>query len=238
MYLNPFSKDFFGYKIVSGIVDGLGTFFVGNEEEGKKGIFDFLEFMGNSLNHLNPFSKDFIGDKIVQGITKTLVEFFKGDGSEENIGVLGFLKGILSFFLDFFENLLEFFIHIFVPTDEQWDNIKQSYADLGSVIKSKLPFVSTFQSSLENAQNQVFANNDFLNIKMPSFSFYGGQTSEQQVVNVRDAYEPYRLKIRSLLGLIVYGCGFVYCVKTVLNYNATASGLEQAQAHNSKGKGD
>lgn len=196
--------------------------------------------------YLNPFNENFFGYKIISGIVEGLGKFFVGDGTEENTGVLGFLKGIftgigsiLEFFVDFFDNLLSFFIHIFVPTDEQWEIISQSYLDLGDTIKSKLPFVSTFQTSLENAQNQVFSNNDFLNIKMPSFSFYGGQTSEQQVVNVRDAYEPYRIKIRSLLSLIVYGCGFVYCVKTVLNYNATASGIETAQLHNnSKSKGD
>lgn len=196
--------------------------------------------------YLNPFNENFFGYKIISGIVEGLGEFFIGDGTEEKTGVLGFLKGIftgigsiLEFFVDFFDNLLSFFIHIFVPTDEQWEIISQSYLDLGDTIKSKLPFVSTFQTSLENAQNQVFSNNDFLNIKMPSFSFYGGQTSEQQVVNVRDAYEPYRIKIRSLLALIVYGCGFVYCVKTVLNYNATAAGIETAQLHNnSKGKGD
>ena len=196
--------------------------------------------------YLNPFNENFFGYKIISGIVEGLGKFFVGDGTEENTGILGFLKGIftgigsiLKFFVNFFDNLLSFFIHIFVPTDEQWQIISQSYLDLGDIIKSKLPFVSTFQNSLENAQNQVFSNNDFLNIKMPSFSFYGGQTSEQQVVNVRDAYEPYRIKIRSLLSLIVYGCGFVYCVKTVLNYNATAAGLETAQLHNnSKGKGD
>ena len=104
------------------------------------------------------------------------------------------------------------------------------------LLKSKLPFVNEFKTSLENAQNKVFANNEFLKIKMPSFSFYGGQTEEVQYINVHEAYEPYRVKIRNMLSLVVYGCGFVFLLKTVLNYNATASGVETVS--NIKSKGD
>lgn len=195
MYLNPFNENFFGYKIIGLILDGLKDFFVGDEEA--PGILTFLS-------------------KIFE-----------------------FIKSILDFFLNFFDNLLSFFIHIFIPTDEQWQEIKESYSSLGELIKSKLPFVKEFQSSLDSAKNQVFASNDFLNIKMPSFKFFGGQTEEQQVFNVRDAYEPYRIKIRSLLALIVYGCGFVYLIKTVLNYNATATGIESAEVQSHlKSKGE
>lgn len=197
MYLNPFSEDFFGYKLISGIIDGFATFFVGDGTEENKGVFGFLQSIFNGIGNL------------------------------------------VDFVLNFFSNFFDFFIHIFVPTEEQWEEIKQSYIDLMNLLKSKIPFVNEFSSSLEKAQNQVFASNDFLNIKMPSFSFYGGQTEEIQFINVRDSYEPYRLKIRSLLALIVYGCGFVYLLKTVLNYNATASGIDHAiiQSH-LKGKGD
>lgn len=78
---------------------------------------------------------------------------------------------------------------------------------------------------------------------MPSFSFFGGQTEETQYFSVRDAYEPFRLRIRGLLSLVVYGTAFVYIVKVVTDYGATQyanAGLESLKSGNrlGRGKGD
>lgn len=160
-----------------------------------------------------------------------------GEEDETNWTIFDYVKNIFKKIIDIPKNILEGLINLFIPTDSQWEYIKQSYIELGDLVSSKLPFVSEFKTSLEEAQNDVFASNDFLNITMPSFSFMGGETREQQIFNVRDAYEPYRVKIRSLLALVVYGCGFVYILKTVLNYNATASGITQSNIFNDMKKG-
>lgn len=177
------------------------------------------------VNFFNPLNEDFFVYQIINGIG----EFFFGDGTEENRGLFGLIGDILSFLGNFFGNLLDFFVHIFVPDDGQWEEIKESYSDLGDLIKTKLPFISFWQESLEDAKSEVIASNDMLTITMPSFSFFGGETEEKQVINVKEAYEPYRIKIRSLLALVVYGCGIVYLIKTVLNYKSTATGLDHAE---------
>lgn len=180
--------------------------------------------------YLNPFSEEFFGYKIINGIIEGFTIFFVGDGTEESKGILGFLKSIfegignlVDFVLNFFTNLLDFFIHIFVPTDEQWEEIKDSYNDLMITIEGHIPFVSFIKSTFSNMQNTVINPHDFLLIEMPSFSFFGGQTEKVQYVNVRDAYEPYRIEIRSWLTLVVYGLAFVYIVKHILNYGSTHS---------------
>ena len=177
-----------------------------------------MEGIINLGNYINPFHEDFLGYKIINGIGS----FFTGDEEEGTTGVFGFLRSIVNFVVNFFDNLL----HIFVPTSEQWSTIKTRFSGLGDVITSHLPFVSTFKTSLENAQNSVVSNSDMLVITMPSFSFYGGQTQEQRVISVRDVYEPYRVQIRTGLTYIVYGLGIVYIIKYILGWGQTQASTE------------
>lgn len=132
--------------------------------------------------------------------------------------------GIGNFFSNFFVNLRDFFIHIVIPKDEQWEEIKQDYSTLGDTLSAKIPFVSAFTSELEKAQDSV-SRTDFLKITIPSFSYHAGgigvTTGEQQVINVSEKYEPYREYVRSGLFLIVVGLGFVYIIKYVLRFGQT-----------------
>lgn len=93
-------------------------------------------------------------------------------------------------------------------------------------IESHLPFVWFFQNEVQKAFDYVDST-DFLNIEIPTFSFNLGAvnfTAEgQHVLNVRNAYEPYRIMVRSFLALIVYGLGGIYLVKYILNYGQTQS---------------
>ena len=184
-----------------------------------------MEGIINLGNYINPFHEDFLGYKIINGIGS----FFTGDEEEGTTGVFGFLSSIgtgigniVSFIGDFFDNLL----HLFVPTTAQWNTIKTRFSGLSDIITAHLPFVSTFKTSLEIAQNSVVSNSDMLVITMPSFSFYGGQTQQQRVVNVRNVYEPYRVQIRTGLTYIVYGLGLVYIIKYILGWGQTQASTE------------
>jgi hypothetical protein len=188
-----------------------------------------LESIANFTRYLNPFDSEWFGYKIISGIA----EFFIGDGTDENIGVLGFLKNIIegigkivSFILNFFENLLQLFVNIFVPTDDQWQTIQDKYSLLGDLVTSHLPFVATFQDALEQANNNVISNSDMLVITMPSFSFFGVTTEEQKVINVQQAYEPYRQQIRTFLTYIVYSMGIVYIIKYIVGWGQTQANTE------------
>lgn len=120
--------------------------------------------------------------------------------------------------------MFDFFIHIFVPTEEQWNAIKQDYKDLGDTFKNHLPFIGFFSDELEKAKDIVY-NEDFLNIKFKGWSFDLGiihfTTPDINFTGVLEAYEPYRMSIRSFLTFIVYCLGIVYIVKYVLRYGET-----------------
>lgn len=126
--------------------------------------------------------------------------------------------------MDFFDTLLNFLIHIFIPTDSQLDAIKQDFSDLGSNFKTHLPFVSFFSDSLEEAKQFVY-NEDFLNIKFEGWNFDLGvihySTNDIEFRNVAEAYEPYRMSIRALLTFVVYCLGLVYIIKYFLAYGET-----------------
>lgn len=132
------------------------------------------------------------------------------------------VKDIFKFLSDFFGNLLDFLIHIIIPTDEQFDEIKQDYVDMGDTLKSRIPFVSLFSDELKKAQDTV-DKNDFLVITIPSFSYSSNNlivsSSDQKVINVRDTYEPYREYVRGFLFLVVLGMAFVFIIKHFLNYS-------------------
>lgn len=133
----------------------------------------------------------------------------------------------MNFFKDFFVNLLEFIKNIFIPTDEQWQEIGDDYILMGETVKSHIPFVGLLSEELKKAQETV-AKTDFLVITMPSFSYQGSggigvTTEEQKVINVGQVYEPYRAYIRGGLLLIVVGLAFVYLIKYILNSGASQS---------------
>ena len=87
--------------------------------------------------NVGEFFKNF-WDSFTQGLSdlgKTIGTFF------DNLlkGISDFVKGLFNGFT----TILDFFLHIFVPTEEQWDAIKEDYRDLGEVFKNKIPFVRT-----------------------------------------------------------------------------------------------
>ncbi len=131
---------------------------------------------------------------------------------------------------NFFSYAWDFFIHIFVPTDEQWSDIQEDYTKMGDTLQAHIPFVGLFSEELKKAQDTV-ENTDFLVINIPSFSYQGSggigvTTGEQKVINVGQAYEPYRAYIRGGLFLIVVGLAFVYIIKYVLNFGQTQTRTE------------
>lgn len=150
-----------------------------------------------------------IGTTILDGISN----FFKD--TVENI------KNLAEFVGNFWDKISDFFLHIFVPTDEQWKELSTNQSNMGDSLKSHLPFISLFNSEYKKAQETV-SQNDFFVITIPEFSFEGGgiiaKSDSQKVINVRDKYEPYRPYIRNLLFFIVIACAFVLVIKHVLNY--------------------
>ena len=46
------------------------------------------------------------------------------------------ISNIWNWFIDFFGELLNFFYHIFVPTEEQWEAIKEDYNDVSNTFKN------------------------------------------------------------------------------------------------------
>ena len=59
---------------------------------------------------------------------------------------------------------------------------------------------------------------------MVGFGLYSGTTESVKHINVLQAYEPYRVQIRSLLFLIVVASAFVYIIKYITDYKANVNG--------------
>lgn len=197
----------------SKIASAIGNFFT-----------TIFEFLANIVNYLNPTSENFILKKLWEFFTELLSYL---NPLHENF--------ILRDIVDFVVNFVDIIIHIVVPTDSQWEEIKSNYSDLGTTITEHIPFWSFVKSTITDAQNTDIIPNDFLVIKMPSFSFYGGQTEETKYFDVLEAYEPYRIQVRGLLLLIVYVCAFVYIIKLITDYSANvggSNGLDNIKAGN------
>lgn len=175
----------------------------------------FFSSLGEALSNVVKGIGDFfnsLGSLIGKGF-ENVVNFIK-----DTISAIG---NIFSWLGSFFSELFNFFYHIFVPTDEQWNSIKQDYKDLGDTFGNHIPFFGFFSGELEKAKEIVY-NEDFLNIKFDSWNFNLGivhfSTPEIQFTGVLKAYEPYRMTIRSALTLIVYGLVVVYIIKYVIRY--------------------
>lgn len=192
------------------VVTGIGEFFTNLGQ----GIADGF------INVVNWFSDLFTG----------LGDWF-GD-------VIDGIGSVFSWLGNFFVDLLEFVYHIFIPTDEQWDAIKQDYQDLGDTFTNHLPFVGLFSDELETAK-QIVYNEDFLNIKFDSWSFDLGvvqfSTPEINFTAVLNAYEPYRMTIRTLLTFVVVCLTLVYIIKYFLKYGETGGNTNVIDSGNGGG---
>lgn len=139
------------------------------------------------------------------------------------------ISKIWGFFSDFFKNLTDFFYHLIIPTDSQWQEIGEDYQDIGETVGRHIPFVGLFSEELKKAQDTV-EKTDFLVIEIPEFSYSAGvigvTTEKNKVVNVAEIYEPYRAYVRGGLFLIVVGLGFVYIVKYVLNFGQASASAD------------
>lgn len=234
-YINPFSDNFILKDIINYINPFSNDFIL-------KGV---LEFLGSILDYINPFSENFILKDIISYINpfsdkfilKGVLEFLGNIIDYINPFSENFiLKDLFSWIGSFFENLANFFIHIFVPTEEQWADLSAQDESIGDKFESKFPFVFWFQDELEKAEEYVFSN-DFLNITFPSWEMNLGiikySTPEINFTAIRDAYEPYRLTIRNSLFYIAVGLAIVYLVKYLLNFGVTSSDV-----HTLYGEGD
>lgn len=223
-YLNPFSNNF----ILKGLLDYLNPL---SDNFILKGL---LLFIGNILDYLNPFSDNFILKGLLTFIG-TILDYL--NPFSDNF----IFKDVFTFLADFFASLGEFLYNLLLPTEEQWEDISVDYERMGDIIKNHLPFVSFFNEQLRLADDTV-SQTDFLVITIPSFSYSGSggisvNSGEQRVINVGQAYEPYRAYIRGFLFLIVVGLACVYLVKYILNYGDVSS-VVSGVVKNSKGGGE
>lgn len=163
----------------------------------------------------------------MSNVVSGIGEFFSNLGT--NLGnwfssLWNTTKEIFSWLGHFFDELSDFFFHIFVPTDEQWEAIKQDYSDLGNTFNNHMPFVSFFSNELENAK-QVVYNEDFLNLHFKGWSFDLGvvkfSTPDIDFTAVLEAYEPYRMTVRTSLTFVVVCLSLVYIIKYFLKYGQT-----------------
>lgn len=182
---------------------------------------------------LNPFSDNFFLKQLFSWIG-TILDYI--NPFSENF----FLKDLFTWLGDFFSALWEFVYHIFIPTDEQWDEITEDYNQVGETVKNHLPFIGLFSEELEKAQSTV-EKTDPLIIRIPSFSYSGsggiGVDTGTKEINLTSLYEPYRVYVRGFLFLVVVALAFVYIVKYVLNYGVTSAG-QNINTNGDKGGGD
>ena len=165
------------------------------------GIFDFL----------NPTSENFILLRLWQFLTN----------------IFNAIGDIISWIGNFFVNLLDFVLHLFVPTASQWEAIKSNLQSLRNSISTHIPFWSFVQNTFTEAQDTQILNNDFLVFRFPvnnGFGLFNNPNTEYQEVNVMQIYEPYRVQVRGLLLLVVYASALVYVVKHITDYKANVAG--------------
>ncbi len=200
------------------MLSGVGEFFDNLGSNLKEWFSNLGTNLGNWFKDVGKWFSD-LGNIIGKFFSDLWVNLSKSLGD-----IFKTIKDIFSWIGNFFSSLLEFVYHIFIPTDSQWESVKEDYRDLGSTFNNHLPFVGLFSDELEKAK-QVVYNEDFLNIKFDSWSFDLGvvkySTPDIQFDKVVKAYEPYRLTVRSFLVLIVYALLVVYIVKYVLRYGTT-----------------
>ena len=157
---------------------------------------------------------------------------FNDEEDTTNWTLLDYIQNIFKKIIEIPKSILDGFVGLFIPNEEHWTEIEEKNLSLSTLIQEKFSFIDDFNDFLNRGTidtNMAFSedNPDILSIEIPSFSYYGGTTEDVTIFNVRDAYEPYRVKIRSLLALIVYGCAFVFLIKNILNYYSTAEGMSQ-----------
>ena len=126
----------------------------------------------------------------------------------------------------FFETFVNTLIRLFKPVSGDMDYVVDDLNDVKSSFRNHLPFVSLFSDELENAKSIVY-NEDFLNIKFQSWNFDLGvihySTPEINFTGVLNAYEPYRMSIRTFLTFIVYALFIVHIVKAVIRHGQAES---------------
>lgn len=134
----------------------------------------------------------------------------------------------------------KFFLKIaFVMSEEQENKHLSNQEEFNNIFKNKIPFASmlidTFQNVIDRQNNVkiaktfVYSKEDNpLNLEINAFNYNGGiisyNTRTTDLTFILEKYEPYRVKVRNGLMLVVYGIGIVYLVKYVLNYGITQGG--------------
>ena len=212
-------------KVIGAILDVLNPF---SENFFLKGFFTTL------FDYLNPFSENFILKKIISGIF-TILDYL--NPFSENF----ILKTLFTWIGNFFNDMWDLIYHIFVPTDEQWEDIGNDYKQMGDTVKSHVPFVGLFSDELKKAQATV-EKTDPLVIRIPTFNYSGsggiGINTGTKEINLTQVYEPYRAYVRGFLLLVVVALAFVYIIKYVLNYGVTSGTNSGVDTGNGKGGDD
>lgn len=165
--------------------------------------------------------------------------------------ILNFFKDLPTNISNIWKNFIEllqyinpwsdkFFLKIaFVMSEEQESKHLTNQEEFNNIFKNKIPFVSTLIDTFQNVvdrQNNVKKEKVFvynkeenpLNLEINAFNYNGGvieyNTNSTDLTYILEKYEPYRIKLRNGLMLIVYGIGIVYLVKYFLNYGITQGG--------------
>ena len=192
------------------MASSVGKFFSDWGKVISEGFSDIINGIGEFFENL--------GTNIANGFN-AVGNWFKNLGTNISNG----FHSVMEWFGNFFQSLWDFFVGLFVPSDELWAKHTETELEVKETINNKIPFVSFFTDEVDKAFNYIEVT-DFLNITIPSYKFNLGiihfSTPELNFVNVRDVYEPHRMTIRSFLALIVYGLGAVYLVKYFLNYRS------------------
>lgn len=199
----------------------VGNFFSDFWKNFTEGLSSFVNSIGKFFENVGKWLSD-LGSSIANlfsDLWNNLSNAFKN--------VINGIGNIFNWLGNFFQSLWDFVYHIFIPTDEQWSEIKNDYYEMGDVVKSHIPFVGLFSEELKKAQATV-EKTDPLVIRIPSFSYSGsggiGVDTGVKEINLTQFYEPYRAYIRGFIFFFVVALAFVYIVKYVLNYGVTSAG--------------
>ena len=199
----------------------VGNFFSDFWKNFTEGLSSFVNSIGKFFENVGKWLSD-LGSSIANlfsDLWNNLSNAFKN--------VINGIGNIFNWLGNFFQSLWDFVYHIFIPTDEQWSEIKNDYYEMGDVVKSHIPFVGLFSEELKKAQATV-EKTDPIVIRIPSFSYSGsggiGVDTGVKEINLTQFYEPYRAYIRGFIFFVVVALAFVYIVKYVLNYGVTSAG--------------
>lgn len=205
-------------KFFSELSQNLSNLFANITQSIGNWFSDLFTKLGEFFSNLSINLGNFFGN-----LWNNIYEFFKD--------LPGNISNIFKWLGNFFKELYNFFIHLFIPTEEQQQLIIDENLKTKDVLISKFPFISEFNEFLSNASNYS-SNNKFLDIKFKPWNFKFGiinvKTPEIDFSWVSEAYEPYRETVRSAIYYIGLALAIVYVIKYFLSYGVTGSDVNMS----------